>query len=165
MAEGGGCENPGFGEGDPLMELTHDRHDDDHDEDTTMPFQPNGALTPALGGQDTPVTTRTNLPTERGTGTAETSFIEGRPSGSRVWNSDSLKIELANQTLTQKYPEYGKDGKFLTLEVSKDKKYLGKVVVVGPRGGKTPLFTSDGQTLNPKLSNEDIKKLGPKRVA
>ena len=36
-------------------------------------------------------------------------------------------------------------------------------VVVGPRGGKTPLFASDGKTLNPKLSNENMKKLGKER--
>ena len=36
-------------------------------------------------------------------------------------------------------------------------------VVVGPRVGKTPLYASDGKTLNPKLSNENTKKLGKER--
>ena len=33
---------------------------------------------------------------------------------------------------------------FLTLEISKDK-YPGKVVVVGERKGRTPLFLADGK--------------------
>lgn len=108
MAEGGGYENPGFDEGEPVMEPTDDRDDDG---DTTTAFEPNGASTPGPSGQDILMTTRTNLPPARGPGTAETSFIEGLPTG-RVLNPDSLKIELAKQTLTRKYPGYGKDGKF-----------------------------------------------------
>ena len=78
-------------------------------------------------------------------GTAETSFIEGMPSG-RVKNMDSLKMELAHQTIQEQYPQYGKDGNLLTLEVVD-----GKVVVVGPKGGLTRLFQADGRTLNPQL--------------
>lgn len=58
------------------------------------------------------------------------------------------------------YPNFGRDGNFLTLKVSE--KYPGKVVVVDPRGGETPLFTKDG-TVNPKLSKTDMETLGPKR--
>ena len=43
-------------------------------------------------------------------------------------NADSLKIELAHQTIENEYPQYGKDGKLLTLKVED-----GKVFVVGPR--------------------------------
>ena len=46
MAEGGFCEI------DPLMKHTDDR---DGDGDTRMPFQPNGASTPAPGGQEIPM--------------------------------------------------------------------------------------------------------------
>ena len=67
-------------------------------------------------------------------GTAETSFIEGKPSG-RVRTTDSMKMELAHQMIAKEYLEYGKDGKLLTLEVQN-----GKVVVSGPKGGSTNLF-------------------------
>lgn len=60
----------------------------------------------------------------------DTSFIEGT-SGRRV-NSDSLKIQAANLNRERMYPNYGRDGNFLTLKVSE--KYPGKVVLVGPRG-------------------------------
>lgn len=73
---------------------------------------------------------------ERGPHKVETSFIVLSRSGMRVFKSSSIKIEVANRTLMEKYPEYGKDGKFLVLEVSEK----GEGVVVKPNGGKTPLF-------------------------
>ena len=59
------------------------------------------------------------------------------------------------------FPEYGKDGRVLNLVVSEGQ-YKGKVVVEGPRGGKTPLFTSKGE-INSKLSKEILGVLGPSR--
>ena len=56
--------------------------------------------------KDTPMST---FPTEKkeipstSKGTTETSFIEGEPSG-RVRTTDSMKIELAHQTIEQEYP-------------------------------------------------------------
>ena len=44
-------------------------------------------------------------------------------------------------------------------------KYVGKLVVVGPQGGETPLFKADGRTLNEKISKTDMETLGPKRTA
>ena len=55
-----------------------------------------------------------------------------------------LKIQLAKLTLKQMYPKYSKNGRFLTLVIDDDGRFKNKVVVVGPRGGKTPLFTSKG---------------------
>ena len=100
---------------------------------------------------------QSGLPTH-GPDTAETFFIEGTPSG-RVWSSDTLKIIVANETLKQEYPNYGKNGKFLTLVVKK-----GKVFLVGPKGGETRLFMDNGK-LNPKISKTDMKVLGPKSSA
>ena len=60
------------------------------------------------------------------------------------------------------YPDYAKDGKFLTLKVSEEK-CAGKVVVMGPSGGETPLFTKEG-TVSPRLSKADLKTLGPERA-
>ena len=67
----------GFGNTDPLMEHTDDRNDDDNG-DTTGPFQPGSASTPGPGEQIPMRTTTMNRPPERGSHTAETSFIEGR---------------------------------------------------------------------------------------
>ena len=101
--------------------------------------------------------TTTNRSPERGPRTAETSFIEGAHS-EQVLDANSLKIETTNEIKKQDYPKYGENGKFLTLEVEE-----GKVFVVGPRGGKTPLFLADGKTINPKISKTDMKILGPHR--
>ena len=126
----------GFGDRDPLM-----KHTDDRDE---IPMQTR--------------ITKMNKPPERGSDTAETSFIED-DTGSRT-TFDFLKIQVANETLSQKYPKYGKDGKILSLELSKTK-YPGKVVVIGPRGGETLLFKADNQTIKPKLPKSET--LGPER--
>ena len=84
----------------------------------------------------------------------------GRNSSGRFLRGQALK--LANTTLEQKYPDYGKDGKLLTLQLSKTK-YPGKVFVIGPRGGGTPLFKEDNQTINPKLPKSVTETLGPER--
>ena len=101
------------------------------------------------GEQDIPMTT---YPSKEGSGlpstskgTAETSFTEGLPTG-RVKNMDSLKIELAHQTIKAEYPEYGTKSNLIILEVEND-----KVVVRGAKGGLYNLFKADGRTLNPAL--------------
>ena len=79
--------------------------------------------------------------------TIKTSFID----------RDSLnqtRITMANLQLGGKFPEYGKNAKVLNSVVDKGR-YRDKFVVVGPRGGKTPLFNSEG-VLNPKLSRETV---------
>ena len=93
-------------------------------------------------------------------GTAETTFIEGMPKG-RVRDAASLKIELANQMIQKQHPNYGKDGKFLTLKV-----VVGKVGVVGPQGGFTHIYQADGKTLNQQLLKLKFVReiLGPKRT-
>ena len=84
------------------------------------------------------MTTR-NSPPEHGEGTAETSFTE--PGSGPVINLNSVK-----KAFIQKYSEYGKDGIFLTLYVSKGEKVpKGKLVFIGLKGGKTALFTEDGE--------------------
>ena len=105
-------------------------------------------------------------PPEHGSHTAETSFIEGTPSG-RVLDSNSLKIRLANQTLKHEYPQYGKNGLF-ALEVKTVKLKWGEkdvVFVRGPRGGYEPLFKDDGRRINPKVLRikAHLKILGPHR--
>ena len=141
----------------PLVEHQEKDDDDDDDGGTTNPFQPDVHSTPGPSGEKIPLTTM-NREKEKGSGIAETSFIEGNIPR---MNPDNVKLKIANLTLEQKYPEYGKDGKYLILQVSKDK-YPDKVVVIGPSGGQTPLFKADG-TINPKLSKTDMKTLGPER--
>ena len=89
-----------------------------------------------------------------GEGTAETSFT-GLDYG-------EAEILLKNQKLMRDYPEYGKSGNILNLEYIEDDKGKGKVYVIGPQGGRYPLFKADGETLNPKLPNEVPKTLRPK---
>ena len=112
---------------DPLIPHT----DDDDDDDTPQNPLPTGADTPE-GSESHPMTSMSRPP-ERGPHHADTSFIEGTPSG-RIMTSDNMRIETANETLQQEYPNYGKDGKVLTLAISKGR-YRNQVVVVGPRRG------------------------------
>ena len=144
---------------DPLIPHT----DDDDDADTPAnPFPTEGTSTSEQGDERYPMTTM-NRTSERGSHHADTSFIEGTPSG-RIMTSETLRIQVANETLQQEYPNYGKDGKVLTLAISKGR-YRNQVVVVGPKGGETPLFKADGRTINPKISKTDMKTLGPTRAA
>lgn len=71
---------------DPLLEHTDDRNDNgDNDEsDATGPFNPGGASTPGPSERIPLRATTTNRPPERGSHTAENSFIKGNVSGRRV---------------------------------------------------------------------------------
>ena len=91
-------------------------------------------------------------------------------------NPDNVKIKIANLTLEEKYPEYGKDGKRLILEVSKI--YPGKVVesirgdtakqgsykskcLVKARRSFVYYNNTGGQS----YQKREIKSLGPEREA
>ena len=148
-----------FGDTDPLLEHNDDDDDDDDDEgDTTTPFQPDKNSTPGPSGEEIPMTTM-NREQEKGSKTAETSFIEGDIFGSRVLTSN----ENAWESLTTIFPE----AKASELEVSYSKKGRLQVKMFG-QGKKTyPLFTEERgtneQRLNPSLSKEIKKSLGPER--
>ena len=157
MADDGGIDIDPTDE-DPLIP---DTGDDDDDADTPQDPLPTGASTSEQGGESHPMTSMSRPP-ERGPHQAETSFIEGTPSG-RIMTSDNMRIQTANELIQQEYPNYGKDGKVLTLRISEGR-YRNQVVVVGPKGGETPLFKADG-TINEKISKTDMKVLGPKRTA
>ena len=124
----------GFGEKDPLMEHTDDRNDDD-DGDTTGPFQPGSASTPGPGEQIPMRTTTMNRPPERGSHTAETSFIEGRGNLTR-----ELQLQEAQKTIKYYYPDYDESLDF-TINAR------GKIVAKGSRGGDIEVFKSDKKSL------------------
>lgn len=125
----------GMSDTDPLIPPGEHPDDDDNDGNTIQPFQPRDASTHGPSRESYPTLMR-NKPPEYGNRTAETSFIA--PGSEPVRTLYGLKIAGANDTLMQKYSEYGKDGKFLNLKFSK-----AKVLVIGPKGGKCPLFTED----------------------
>ena len=80
MTEEGG----GFDERDPLIPHENENNDDD-ESDTTTPFQPGASSTPGPVGENIPMRIATmNRPAERGSHTAETSFIEGEYDTSKV---------------------------------------------------------------------------------
>ena len=90
----------GFDERDPLMKHTDDRNDDD-DGDTTGSFQPGSASTPGPSEQIPMGTNTMNRPPERGSHTAETSFIEGRGNLTR-----EFQLLKAQKTIKYYFPEY-----------------------------------------------------------
>lgn len=63
-----------FGDTDPLLEHNDDEEDDEGD--TTTPFQPDENSTPGPSGEEIPMKTM-NREQEKGSKTAEPSFIEG----------------------------------------------------------------------------------------
>ena len=96
--------------------------------DSTQPFEPGAASTPA-GGESIPMTERTRLPQERGPRIAETSF-GGEPSASMAWSEIKGEFEMADESkLKARYrttPRAGEGGGGAILEVSmkgKDKWY------------------------------------------
>ena len=140
-------------ETDPLLEH-EEKDDDDADEETTNPFQPGGSSTP---GEEIPLKTM-NREKEKGSGIAETSFIEGSPL-SRVIISN----EKAWDSLTGMFP----DAKATELEVTYSKTGKLQVKKVGFGKRAYPLFTKDkdtgGQRLNPFLPQQIKSALGQER--
>ena len=107
-------------ETDPLLEHEEEKDDDD-DSDTTNPFH----STPGPSNEEIPMTTM-NREKEKGSGIAETSFIEGSPL-SRVLTSNAK----AWDSLTGIYPEanaieleatYSKTGKLQVKMFGQGKK-------------------------------------------
>ena len=145
-------------ETDPLLEHEEkDDDDDDDDGDTTHPFQPGGASTPGLSGEEIPMTTM-NRGKEKGSAPAETSFIEGSPL-SRVLTAN----EKAWESLTGIFPE----AKATELEASYSKTWRLQVKMFGQGKRAYPLFTKDKNTgkqvLNPILPKQIKSALGPER--
>ena len=139
----------------PLLE--HEEKDDDDDDDTTHPFQPGGSSTPGPSGEEIPMTTM-NREKEKGSGIAETSFIEGS-AHSRVLELD----KKAWESLTGMFP----DAKATELEATYSKTGKLQVKKVGFGKRAYPLFTKDkdtgGQRLNPILPRQIKSALGPER--
>ena len=141
-------------EENPLLEHEEEKDDDDDDEETTNPFQPGGSSTP---GEDIPMTTM-NREKEKGSGIAETSFIEGSPL-SRIITSNSK----AWDSLTGIYPE----ANATELEATYSKTGKLQVKMFGQGKKAYPLFTKDKdigeQRINPNLTKEIKSALGPER--
>ena len=165
MAEGGY---------DPTTEKTPfpdtgDNNDDDDDDnfnwddippfnpdpDSTQPFEPGAASTPA-GGESIPMTERTRLPKERGPRIDETSF-GGEPTERAAWSEIEDEFPLADKSkLKSRYKTTPRSGGAV-LEVSmrsKDKWY--------------PLYTKSlgdtEKTFNTSIPKEIQKALGKLRT-
>ena len=121
-------------EENPLLE--HEEKDDDDDDDTTHPFQPGGSSTPGPSGEEIPMTT-INREKEKGSGIAETSFIEGSPisrvltSNAKAW--ESLTGIFPEVKATEHEATYSKTGKLQVKMFGQDKRAY-------------PLFTKDKDT-------------------
>ena len=141
-------------ETDPLLEHEEEKDGDDDDSDTTNPFQPGGSSTP---GEEIPMTTM-NREKEKGSGIAETSFIEGSPL-SRVLTSN----KKAWDSLTGIFP----DAKATELEATYSKRGKLQVKMFGQGKRAYPLFTvgrgGGEQRLNPILPRQIKSALGPER--
>ena len=165
MAEGGydpTTEKPPFPD-------TGDNNDDDDDDnfnwddippfnpdpDSTQPFEPGAASTPA-GGESIPMTERTRFPQERGPRIDETSF-GGEPTERAAWSEIEDEFPLADKSkLKSRYKTAARSGGAV-LEVSmrsKDKWY--------------PLYTKSlgdtEKTFNTYIPKEIQKALGKLRT-
>ena len=179
MAEGGYDSMDATTEKTPLIPDTGDDDDDDTnpwdnldlsqvpvteeptpgDTDSTQPFEPGAASTPA--GEQVPMFTRTRLPPEQqGSHTAETSFITGDTQGRQVITgdtpppapsfSDLLTPEDQQKAfdreigkLKRVYPNLDKSNKPLFL--GKQERNRGKLVAPGKeKGTEIRIFNKDG---------------------
>ena len=121
-------------EENPLLE--HEEKDDDEDDDTTHPFQPDIHSTPGPSGEEIPMTTM-NREKEKGSGIAETSFIEGST------HSRALEFDKkAWESLTGIFPEV----KATELEATYSKTGKLQVKMFGHGKRAYPLFTKDKDT-------------------
>ena len=177
MAEGGYDPMDATTEKIPLIPDTGDDDDDTDpwknidlnqipitgDTDSTQPFEPGAASTPA--GEKVPMATRTRLPKEQGPRTAETSFIEG-------WDSYTGSEKLATKEVNYEFPNmlYDKgEARFISKE-SKERGGLGKRIEVKMRNSTTwyPLETKSKRdtemSFNKNLPKGIKKALGPPRV-
>ena len=175
MAEGGYDPMDATTEKTPLIPDTGD--DDDNtdplnnidlnqiptlpgDTDSTQPFEPGAASTPA--GEQVPMSTRTRLPKEQGPRTAETSFIKG-------WQSFTGPEKLATKEVDYAFPKMDHE-KVEARFISKERGGLGQRIEVKMRNSSTwyPLETkSRGDTemsFNQNLPKGIKKALGPLRV-
>ena len=143
-------------EENPLLEH-EEKDDDDDDGDTTNPFQPGGSSTPGPSGEGIPMTTM-NRGKEKGSGIAETSFIDGS-THSRILELD----KKAWETITREFP----DAKATELEATYSKTGKLQVKMFGQGKRAYPLFTKDkdtgGQRLNPIPPRQIKSALGTER--
>ena len=163
MAEGGDVPIDETTDKDPLISKKGDDDYDDFDlskydihgnpidPETTGPFTPGAASTPA-GGESIPMTERTRFPQERGPRTEETSF-GGEPTERLAWEEIKKEFEMADESkIKLRYKTAPRSGGAI-IEVSmraKDKWY--------------PLSTKsrgdDSKTFNQSLPKEIQTALG-----
>ena len=189
MAEGGFDPRDETTETTPFIPDTGDDDDDTNpwdnidlnqipapgDTDSTQPFEPEAASTPA--GEHVPMSTRTRLPPEQqGAHTNETSLITGDTQGRRVITGDTpseapsfgalLAPEDQQKTLKDQidklrkvYPQLDKSNKPLFL--GKQQRNSGKLVVPGEgKGTEIPVFNKDG-SINQTFARTNKDWLGP----
>ena len=103
------------------------------DTDSTQAFEPGAASTPA--GEQVPMSTRTRLPEEYGSRTAETSFITGDTQGQRV---RTMREEMAWREVSDEFP-------------LADRSKLDVQYKVAPRAG----WGGGGAIIEVKMSGKD----------
>ena len=192
MAEGG------FDPRDETTENTHllqDKGDDDDDDtnpwnntdlnqipapsdiDSTHPFEPGAASTPA--GEQVPMSTRTTFPSEQqGAHTEETSFITGDTQGRRVITGDTppealsygnlltpedqqkrLAFEIAK--LRKRFPQLDQSKAEKPLFFGKQQRNSGLLVAPGEgKGTEIRVFNKDG-SINQTFAKTNSDWLGP----
>ena len=182
MAEGGVYDPT-----DPTTEKTSripDTGDDDDDDDnnfdfskydihgnpigseTTQPFEPGGASTPA-GGESIPMTTRTSFPQERGPRTEETSFTTPPDSIPTVSEVDFVdeeekekQLEKVKKFIKDKFPkvDFGKLG---PIGFGKKIENQFKFVKFGGKGGESRIIKADNSGLLKTFVDSNREALGP----
>ena len=114
-------------------------------------FQPGSSSTPRPGEQITMRTTTMNRPPERGSHTAETSFIEGHGNLTR-----EFQLQEAQKKIKYYFPDYNER---IDLTVNN----RGKIIAKGARGGDIEVFKADKKSLLSTFINRFKTKLGLQR--
>ena len=154
MAEGGD-----FGYDNPYLDHDIDHDDDDNEQEvnTTQPFQPGVASTPYHGGEQHEMQT---MPHEQ-SGLPDTSYAE-TPLLDDCFSHEEKQgyIEGARVSIKNSYPKVN-FSKLGPISFGKKPDTQGDYVVLGPKGGETPIFKKDGSGFLKSFLVKFKKSLGP----
>ena len=139
---------------------------DPDDPETTQPFEPGAASTPA-DGESIPMTERTRFPQERGPRTEETSFTTTPDSIPTVREVDFIdeeekekQLEKVKKFIKDKFPkvDFGKLG---PIGFGKKIENQFKFVKFGGKGGESRIIKTDNSGLLKAFVDSNREALGP----
>ena len=155
---GGGFDSPVYDPNDPSLDDSDGDNDDgDQDPNETIHFWPGSESTPGPSGEEIPIQTmeheKSGLPD---TSNVETPSLEG----STHQDDKEAMLERAKTFIKNLFPKADL-AKLGPVGFGKKSGNVGKVVLLGSRGGETKIFRDNGSGLLKSFTYKFRKSLGP----